>query len=101
MKRAFGNVISFGKPLLRIAENVVIIFLEVVRLVVVDEVGLRLHRLFGIEVGGQDFVLDVDQFQRLIRSILVNGSDAGHVIADVADLVEGQRVSSWPTGRIP
>ncbi len=53
---------------------------------------LRLHRLFGIEVGGQHFVLDIDQFERLLGDRFGDSNHAGDVVADVAHLVERQRV---------
>ena len=49
---AFRHVIRFPKGLLGIAENMVVIFFDVVRLALVDQVRLRLHRFFRIEVGG-------------------------------------------------
>ena len=55
-------------------------------------VGLRLHRFFGIEVSGQDFVFHIDQFQRFFGDGFRDGDYAGDVIADVANLVERQRV---------
>ena len=56
----FSHAVCFLKTLFRIAKNVVIIFFDVVQLVIVDEIGFRLHRLFRIEVGWQHLVLDVD-----------------------------------------
>ena len=52
-KAPFGDVIGFRKGFVGIAENVVVVFFDVVWLVVVDEVALGLHRFFRIEVGGQ------------------------------------------------
>ena len=69
----------------------VIILLDVVRTVLVNEVGLGLHRLFGIEVGGQRLVLDVDQLQRALGDFLADRRDASHVVADVANLFHRQR----------
>ena len=88
----FGDVVGVGETFVGIAEEVVIILFEVVRLVVVDEVALGLHRLFGIEIGGQDFVFDVDEFESFFRGRFIDGGDAGHVVADVADFVEGEGV---------
>ena len=89
---SFGYLVGFGEAFVGIAEDVVVVLFEVVRLVVVDEVGLGLHRFFGIEVGGQEFVFDIDQFERFFGGGLVDGGDAGDVVADVADFVEGERV---------
>ena len=52
----------------------------------------RLHRLFGIEVSGQHFVLDVDEFQSLLGGRFGDRDHASHVVADVADFVERQRM---------
>ena len=70
----------------------VIILFQVARLVVVDEIGLRLHRLFGIEVGRKHFVLHIDEFQRFLGDGLRNRDYARHVIADVTHFVERQRM---------
>jgi len=69
-----------------------IVFLQIARLRVVNEIRLRLHRLFGIEVRGQDFILDVDEFERLLGDRFRNGNHAGYVVAHVAHLVERQRI---------
>ena len=39
----FGNVVGIGKSPLRIAKNMVIIFLDVVRPVLMNQVRLRFH----------------------------------------------------------
>src|SRR5208337_5280350 len=89
---AFGDVVGFSKSFVGVAEDVVVVLLQIVRLVVVDEIGLGLHRLFGIEVGGQKFIIHSNQFERLLGYGFGDGRDAGDVIADVANLVERQRV---------
>ena len=83
--------IGFGKTFIGIAENVVIILLDVVLFVLVDEVALGLHRLFRIEIRRQRLVLHVNQFQRLFGDALRNGAHASHVVAHVADLIHRQR----------
>ena len=89
---SFGDVVGLGKGLVGIAEDMVVILLQVVALIVVNEVFLSLHRVFGIEVGGQEFVIDVDQFEGLFGDRFGDGGDAGYVVAHVADLVKGERV---------
>src|SRR5450631_1669168 len=98
-KAALSNIVGLSEGLLRIAEDVVVVLLQVVRLVVVDKIGLGLHRLFGIEVGGQKLVLDVDQFESLFRDRLRDRSDAGDVIADIAYFVERERVLVMADGK--
>ena len=88
----FQYLIGFRKPRVWIAEAVVIILLQIVRLVLVDEVSLGLHRLFGIEVGRQHLVIDIDQLQRLLGNRLGRGDHARHVVPHIADFVESQRV---------
>ena len=89
---AFGDVVGVSKRLVGIAEDVVIILLRVVRLVVVDEIGLGLHRFFGVEVGGQKLIIHSNQFERLLGNGFGDRSHAGYVVTDVANLVERQRV---------
>ncbi len=86
----FGDVVGLRKALLRIAENVVIVLLDVVGPVLVNEVALRLHRLLGIEVRGQRLVFDVDQLERALGNLFADGRDAGDVIANVTDFSDGQ-----------
>ena len=69
----------------------VIILLDIVRAVLVDEIGLRFHRLFRIEVRGQRLVFHVDQLERVLGNLFADGGNAGNVIADVADLLHRQR----------
>src|SRR5579863_6948227 len=69
-----------------------IVLFEIVGLVVVDEIGLRRHGLFGIEVGGQKLVFDINEFESLFGGSLIDRSHAGNVIADVANLVGGEGV---------
>ncbi len=88
----FGHMVGFGEAFVRIAEDVVIIFFQIVRLVLVDEVGLSLHRILGIEVGREDFIVDVDQLKGLIGGRFVYRGDTSHVVTHVANLLEGERV---------
>ena len=69
----------------------VIVLLDIVRTILVDQVALRLHRLFRIEVRRQRLVLDLDQLQRLLRDFFGHGSHAGDVVADVTHLADRQR----------
>ncbi len=98
-KTGFGNAIRLGKAFVGIAEDVVIVLLQVVRLVVVDEVGFRLHRFFRIEISGQHFVLHINQFQRPVGGGLIDRGNAGHVVPDVADLVQGERMFIVANGK--
>ena len=91
-KPRLRHLIGFGKTLIGIAEYVVIILLHIARLGVVDKVRLRLHRFFGIKIGRQRLVLDVDQFERFLGDRLGNSNHTNDVVADVAHLVESQRV---------
>src|ERR1035438_6386061 len=59
-KARLGHLVGFGKTFGGIAEDVVVILFQIAGLRFMDKVRLGLHRLFGIEVRGQDFVLDVD-----------------------------------------
>src|SRR5580693_3366029 len=95
----FGEVVGVGKTFFRISEDVVIVLFEVVGLVVVDEVALGLHRFFGIEIGGQELVFNVDQLERLIRRGLVDRGDTSDVIANVADFIERERVLVMADGQ--
>ena len=70
----------------------VIIFFDVVRLVLVDEICFCLHRFFGIEIRWQHFIVDVDQFECLVGSGLINCCHAGHVVTHVANFVHSQRM---------
>ena len=96
-----GNVVGFGKTLIRIAEDVVIILFQIPRLVVVNEIGLRLHRFFGIEVRRQHFVLNIDQFQRLLGDRLGDRDHASDVVPDVSHLVERERMLVVADRRMP
>ena len=89
---AFSDAVGFGKSLVGIAEDVVVVLLRVVRLVVVDEIGFGLYRLFRIEVGRQKLVIHSNQFQRLLGNGFGDSRYAGYVVADVANRVERQRV---------
>ncbi len=56
-----------------------------------NEIALRFHRIFGIEVGGQRLVFHVDQLDRVFRNLLADGRNTGYVIANVPDLLHRQR----------
>src|SRR6185437_880081 len=88
---AFDNVRGLAKALLGIAKDVVIILLDVVRLLRVDDIGTRLHRLFGIKVCRQELVLDLDQLERLLCNRFRFGYYTRDVVAYIANLVHGQR----------
>jgi hypothetical protein len=60
--------------------------IHLVRVVLVGE------RVLDREHRRQNLVIDLDVAQRLGRRPLVDGGDAGDRVADVGDLVEGQRV---------
>ena len=70
----------------------VIILFEIVRLVLVDEVSLGLHRLFGIEIGRQNFIVNVDEFERLFGDGLGRRHNARHIVTYVADSIESEWV---------
>ena len=57
---SFRHIVRFCKSLFRLAKNVVVILFDVVRLAIVDQVSLRPHRLFRIEVSGQNLIIHVD-----------------------------------------
>jgi hypothetical protein len=88
---ALDNFIRFRESRVGIAEHVVIIFLDVVRFFIVDQVPLGLHRFFGIEIRGQRLVLDVDQLQRLFRDAFRFPYHARNVVSDVAHFADGER----------
>ena len=54
---------------------------------VVDDRRPRLHGLHRVEDGGQNLVLDLDEFQRLLENLGRLGGDDSHAIADMAHLV--------------
>src|SRR6266550_7285499 len=95
----FSNVIGFGEALLGIAKDVVIVFFDVVRLVVVDEIGFRFHRFFGIKVGGQYLVFDINQLECFLGSGLIQSGDASNVVAHVADFIYGERMLIMADGK--
>ena len=84
---SFGDLVGVGETLVRVAEDVVIVLLQIVRLVVVDEVALRFHGVFGIEGGGKHSILDIDEFEGALGGVLVYSGDAGNVVSDIAYLV--------------
>ena len=65
----FRDVVGLGETFLRIAKGVVVFLLNVAWLVLVDEVALGFHRFFRIEISGQEFVLHVNQLQRLLGNV--------------------------------
>ena len=77
----------------------VIIFFQVARLVVVNEIGLSLHRFFGIEVSGKQFVLYLDKFQRFFGNGFRNRNHTRDVVSDVAHFVERERVLIMTDGK--
>ncbi len=87
------------QALLHVAEVVVVLLFDVVRLVLVDPVPRRLHGLFGVEPGRERLVVDLDPFQRLPGHLLGFGRHPGHVVAQVAHLVEGERRLVVPDGQ--
>ena len=66
----FGHMVGVSKTFVGIAEDVMIVLLEIAWFVVVNEVGLGLHRLFRIEVSRKHFVVHIDEFQRLLNNAL-------------------------------
>jgi hypothetical protein len=48
------------------------------------------HRLDGVEDGGQLLVVDLDEVERLLRGVLVDGGDGGDALADEADAAAGE-----------
>ena len=87
---AFDDFVGFGEAFIGIAEDVVIVLFDIVRALLVNEIGFRGHGIFGIEPGGQRFVFDVDQFQGFFGDGFGFGYDAGDVVADVADFIHGE-----------
>ena len=86
----FGNVVRLRKALLRIAKDMVIVLLDVVRPVLVNEVALRLHRLLRIEVRRQRLIFHIDQLERALGNLFANGRDTGDMIANVTDFADSQ-----------
>src|SRR5579872_6689915 len=92
-------MVGFCKTFIRITEDMVIILFDVVGLVVVNQVTLGLHGFFRIAVCGQKFVFDVDQFQCAFGNGFIYGGDAGHVVPDVTDFVDRERVLVMADGQ--
>src|SRR5262249_47790990 len=90
------NVVSLSEAFLRIAEGVVIVLLNVVRLVFVNEIAFGFHRLFGIEVAGQKLVLDINQLKRFLGGGFIFGDNAGNVVTYVTNFVYGECVLIVP-----
>ena len=55
-----------------------------------DQRRIGLHRLQRIEDRRQLLVLDLDQIQRLLRGVLIDGGDGGDLLADEAHAVARQ-----------
>ena len=69
----------------------VVLFLDIVRTFLVNEISLCLHRLNRIEVGRERLVFHIDQLDRAFGDFFVNGSDTCDIVADVADLLDRKR----------
>src|SRR5947207_10212441 len=89
-KTRFFDVIGFRESLLRIAEDMVVVLFGIVRLVVVNQIARGLHGFFGIEVGRQQLVFDVNQLECLFRGGFIFGGNTGDVVANVANFVHGE-----------
>src|SRR6185369_1555403 len=82
-----------------ITEDVVILLFNVVRLVGMNKFAGGEHRLLGIKVGGQDFVIDLDEFESTVGGFFVDSHNAGDVVADVANFTCGERGLIVPDGK--
>ena len=80
----FGDQVGFGKTLIGIAKNVVVVFFNIVRTLRMNPILLRLHGLFWIEPGWKQLIFNMNQIQRLLGNGLSGGHYAGHVVSDVA-----------------
>src|SRR5437588_5593738 len=98
-KTRFFDVIGFRESLLRIAEDMVVVLFGIVRLVVVNQIARGLHGFFGIEVGRQQLVFDVNQLECLFRGGFIPGGNTGDVVSDVADFVHGECVFVMADGK--
>ncbi len=49
-------------------------------MLLMDEGGPLSHRLFRVEDGRKDFIVDLDQFEGLFRNVRIDGSDGSHLI---------------------
>ena len=65
---------------------------HVVTQLLVDQRRPGTHRGFGIHDGRQRLVLDLHEVTRVLGDVAVGGGDGHDGLADVPDLVEGQRV---------
>src|SRR3972149_4047504 len=67
--------------------------------------GIRLHRLLGIKDRRKLLILHLNQIQRLLSNILINGSHRCYLIPDIPDSVHGQRSPilfyTWETWHSP
>ena len=84
------NVVRLRKTGLHVSEMMMVFPLDVVRPVIVDQIVYRQHRCFGIEIGWQDLVIDTDQSKGFFRDPFRLRRHAGHVVANVANLVDGE-----------
>ncbi len=91
-KPRFSYLLCFVKSLVWITKDMVVILLQIAGLVVVNKVRLRLHRFFGIEIRGQDFVVDVDQFECRLGDGFGSRNHTGYIVAHIANLVGRQRM---------
>src|SRR6185312_3735347 len=85
-----GNDVSFSKTFFRIAEDVVVFLFDVVWALRMNPVTLGFYGIFRIKPGGQRFIFDINQVERLLSEGLRDGDDAGNIIADVADFFHGE-----------
>ena len=84
---AFDDFVALGEAFVGIAEDVVIVLFDIVRALIVNQLGFGFHGIFGIEPGGEGFVFDVDQLKGFFGDGFGFGYDAGDVVADVADFI--------------
>jgi hypothetical protein len=86
-----AHQVGRGKAGRGVAELVMHLALDVARLVVVQQHGIRLARIGGAEIGRQFAHPQADQRQRGVGRGLVDRGDGGNRIADVAHPAAGQR----------
>src|SRR5947209_18181543 len=82
--------ISVSETFLRIAEDVVVVLLDIVGALGMDPVFLRLHGVFGIEPGREQFILDVNEIERLLGNAFAGRYYASDIVSNVADLLCGK-----------
>src|SRR5947209_6972453 len=86
----FQHQISFSETFLRIAEDVVIVLFNIVGALGMDPVFLRLHGVFGIKPGGEQFILDVNQIERLLGNAFAGRYYTSDIVSNIADLLYGK-----------